>query len=428
MSRMIFGVALCFALAVASGCGSTPTPTPPAPAPAPEPEPKKEPDAPTPPPKVETPKVEAPKVVWEIDADKHAIPAAPVRGSIAGVEVTPEVGLTGEEITFRVRKAGMPAIERSVSLKLAPHVPDRTESGTVGRNWKVKAGDPPGPAAPEIWLEVDGQGIRLESSGYALTLELGPRKNGKVAGKIYLSLPDKEQTVLAGTFTTDYFRPHTEKPGPDDLPYVAGEVTVAGADPKAEVRVAYAAFPATGGVLFKELQIAADAKPVEQAIWTSDGDGVTPRTSTLTPGDGKGRPFRFEYVKLPPGRYLLSAAVVGGPAVWKWVDVPANGVLTENLALDVTKTGNLEIATPPDAKSAVFIAPADELTRPVMDPRHFESVSVQVVRTTVEVIAGKAVVKNLGAGRYEVRLGDERRFVDVAAGKTAEVNMTPAKK
>ena len=435
MSRMIGAVALALGLAVALGCGSKP-----APAPAPEPEAKKEPDAPpkadpptaappkVEPPPTEPPKTDAAKVAWEMDADKHAVPAAPVSGRIAGVEVKPDVLLNGEEVTFRVLKAGTPTVERSVSLKLAPHDPTRAAPVVLGRNWKVKVGDAPGPNVPDIWVEIHGQPIVLHPGGYALTLELGARKDGKVAGKVYLSLPDKEQTTLAGTFTTDYFRPHTEKPGPDDVPYATGSVAVTGSDPKTEVRAAYAGFLPNGTAAFKELQIASDPNPVEQALWTSDGDGTKPRTSTLVPGDGKARPFRYEYTKLPPGRYLLSAAVAGGPAVWKWVDVPAAGTLAENLSLDATKAGGLEVAAPAGVTGKVFIAPADDPGRAPLEAELFKVLSIQVVRTDAEIVGGKAVVKNLGPGKYEVRLGDERRFVDVVAGKIAEVNMTPAKK
>lgn len=426
-SRMIFGAALGLALVGTVGCGSTPAPTQPA-APGGEPESKKEPEAgaggagpKTEGPKPDATKVEPPKIVWEMDAGKHSIPNAPVRGRVAGVEGAPGVTVASDELVFRIAKSGDAAPERSVSIKFAPPAPP-----VQARSWKVGPADAPGPAVPEVWLEVQGQPIHLHPAGYALTLELGARKDGKVAGKIYLSLPDKDESVLAGTFAADYFRPHTEKPGPDDAPYVAGEVSVTGADPKAEVRVAYAAFLPGGGVFFKELQLAADPLPVEQARWTSDDE--TPRSSTLIPGDGKARPFRYEHVRLKPGRYLLSAAVVGGPAAWEWVEVPAGGALTKNLALDLSKTGGLEITAAPGATGKVFLAPADEPSRPPLDTKLFEGVSIQVVRTDIEVVGGKAVVKNLGAGRYEVRLGDERRTVEVLPGKTAEVNLAPPKK
>ena len=39
----------------------------------------------------------------------------------------------------------------------------------------------------------------------------------------------------------------------------------------------------------------------------------------------------------------------------------------------------------------------------------------------------KALMNNLGPGKYEVRAGDLRGFVDVVAGKTAELNLGPKK-
>jgi hypothetical protein len=281
---------------------------------------------------------------------------------------------------------------------------------------------------PEVWREIGGKDPHVYPSGYALTLELGARKDGKVPGKIYLSLNDEEKTFLAGTFEATYTRPHTERPGPDDVPYISGDVTVTGAKPDAEVRVMYAAFTATG-VSFKELQIPFDPVPLEQARWTRDDTpSDRPRASTLVAGDGKGRPFRFEHVKLPSGRYLISAAVVGGPAVWKWVDVAAGTALTETLTLDATKTGSAEVSLPADAKGKVFFAPADAPDKPALNADVFHALAFQVVRQDADIVAGKATLKNLAPGKYEVRAGDLRGFVDVVAGKTAELTLAPPKK
>ena len=43
-------------------------------------------------------------------------------------------------------------------------------------------------------------------------------------------------------------------------------------------------------------------------------------------------------------------------------------------------------------------------------------------------VGGKAVFKNLAPGKYEVRIDSERKLVDVAAGKTAELDFAPPKK
>ena len=67
-------------------------------------------------------------------------------------------------------------------------------------------------------------------------------------------------------------------------------------------------------------------------------------TTTFVPGDGLSRHFRFEHVKLAPGRYLVTIAVAGGPTVWKWVDIAAGTAITENFALDVSATGSVEVS------------------------------------------------------------------------------------
>src|SRR5207249_3654158 len=46
-------------------------------------------------PKVEPVKVELPRAAWELDQTKHAIPAAPVKGSIGGVEAIPVALIEG---------------------------------------------------------------------------------------------------------------------------------------------------------------------------------------------------------------------------------------------------------------------------------------------------------------------------------------------
>lgn len=393
-SRMIFGAALGFALAGALGCGSKPAPTQPTAA-LQEPEPKND---PAPAPQAELPKpAPAAKIVAEMDADKHAVPTEAVRGRIAGTDVTPEVLVTSEELIFRVLKPGTQTVQRSVIFKLAPRVPGQPPPAPApGRNWKVKRDAEPGPAVPTVWLETQGQPIIALPSGYALTLELGPRKNGKVTGKVYFVAPEEQKTELAGTFTAEYLRFQMEPPGADDAPYITGEVTLVGAAPDAKVRTTCAAFLPSGGAQFT--------------------DGVQPTA-------------QYEYVKLEPGRYLISAGVTNGPAVWKWFDVAPGATATENFTIDATKSGGIEVSAAPDAKGKVLVAPADDPSRPPLDASLFEALSVQVFpREKVEVVVGKALVKNLAPGRYEVRFGNERRIVDVVAGKTAEVNLLPPKK
>jgi hypothetical protein len=424
-SRMIFATLLAAVLVFALGCGSKPEPTQ---APAPDGSPGAPSPAaptPTPDPKAGAPKAEAP-VVWEIDQAKQVIPDGPLRGRLKGPEFVPTaVQFDHAELRFQTGKAGAKGAER-VRLNLAPRqLPGQPPPQVLGREWKVKLDAEPGPGVPEVWIDVPGKDSFFFQSGYAMTLELGPRKGGKVAGKICLCFPDEERTVLAGTFEAESPRPPTEKPGADEAPYVTGAVAVTGAKPDAQIRVAYAGFAPTGAVDFRELQSPFDANPPELAQWTRDEET---KTNKLVAGDGKTYPFRYEYVKLAPGRYLLSAAVVGGPAVWKWVDLPAGGTLAENFAIDAGKTGGVEVTVPAGVTGKVYLAPADDPARPPIQADLFRALSFQTVRQDPEVAAGKSLVKDLGPGKYEVRVGDLRGFADVAAGKTAELRLTPPKK
>ncbi len=421
MSRTIFAVVLAAGLALAVGCGSKPESTLPKVSVEGEPTP-----AVTPPPadpNSGTPKVEPPKLApWELDPDKHAIPATAVRGTLAGADFVPEVVIEGEELVFRTMQVGPPLVERKLSLRLAPMLlPGQPAPPVLGRNWKVKYDSAPGPAVPEVWIDMPGKGIFAYQTGYSLTLELGQRKDGKVPGKIYLSVVDEGKTVLAGTFEAVYSRPLSERPGPDEGPFVVGEVALTDAKPGAELRVGYVGFTKTD-VCFPEFKQPYAIPPGVSVPPTNAG------TSRFMPGDGAGRPFRYEHLKLAPGRYLFTAAVSSGPTVWKWVDVADGTALTENIAIDTTKTGGIEVSVPPGVTGTVYFAPSDTPDKPALEADLFRSFALHVARQGAEIVGGKAILKNLSPGKYEVRAGDLRGFVEVVAGKTAELAMTPPKK
>ena len=431
MSRTIFAGVLMVGLALALGCGSkseTPLPSVPTDPAAAAVTPATSIPGPTPDPNAGAPaKADPPKSAWELDPEKHAIPATPVTGRIAGTDVTPTVLLEGTDLLFCAYKAGTPkdeppVVERSVKLKLAPMlVSGQLVPKVLGRQWKVKADAQPSPDVPQVWREVVGKDTYVYPPACALTLELGERKNGKIPGKIYLSLDDEEKTVLAGTFEATYVRSATELPGPDDVPYIGGTITVVAPKPGTEVRVGYAAFTEMGGS-FPEFTVPYTSPPQLPPQPAKVG------TTTFVPGDGATRPFRYEHVKLAPGRYLITAAVSGGPTVWKWVDVAAVTALTENFTLDATALGGVEVTVPADVTGAVLVAPADDPNRPALEPNSFHLLAILVAREGANIVGGKALVKNLSPGKYEVRAGTLRGFVDVVAGKTAELNLTPPKK
>jgi hypothetical protein len=60
-----------------------------------------------------------------------------------------------------------------------------------------------GPSITKRWKASPRSGVqqKVYSGGYAMRLEFGKRTTNDISGKIYLALPDPEQSVVAGRFT-----------------------------------------------------------------------------------------------------------------------------------------------------------------------------------------------------------------------------------
>lgn len=399
-SRTILGAWLIFA---AAGCGSKPGPTPQAeatPGAGTEPSP-------------------ATKVVHELDPARHVIPAGPVSGSVGGEEFTPVSVVEGDFLTFRTMKKGMEQPDREVIIRLraTPNQPL-----LVGRH-TIRPEMPEGPEVPPIVLSTPGKPGHMFPNGYAMTLDLEPRKEGKLAGKVYLALPDDQKSYFAGTFVAAAPRLPIEPPGPEDVPLINGSVTVNGAGPKPVLITGYAASPngASSQVGIAALDIELSESP-DGPKWTQRNDDK-PRVTSLIAGDGKKTPSRFEHSKLTPGRYLVFAALKDGPISWKWVDVGAQSTEKVDLVIDATKTGGLEATAPLGSLSKVQMAPADDPARPPLDTTLFELIAMQL-KLEQDIVARKALFKNLGPGRYEVRdkASGQVRVVEIVAGKTVELD------
>lgn len=153
--------------------------------------PARAPVSPAPPaPKPEEPKDEGP-----------VIPNEPVHGRM-------------HDVAFRVERA---EIESGVLTLSQGTEPLDTEIAFVlqTRPWEVPSGrsfkivnQPAGSATPQVrvrWRE-NGQNAprqREYTEKYTLVLELGPERDRKISGKVYLALPDEQKSQIAGTFEAE---------------------------------------------------------------------------------------------------------------------------------------------------------------------------------------------------------------------------------
>jgi hypothetical protein len=146
--------------------------------------------------------------------------------------------------------------------------------------------------------------------------------------------------------------------------------------------------------------------------------------ATLIAGDGKAVPSKYEFCKMPAGRYLVFAILKPmGPVAWKWVNVKPGDTLTVDLTIDTTQTGAVEIVVPIEAVTNVQMVPVEPGENKPMDQTLFTICALQLGQFGFEkpIVARKAIFKNLPPGRYEVRAGYQTRLVDIVAGKTVEL-------
>jgi hypothetical protein len=149
-----------------------------------------------PPPPKELPLLPA---VWTLDVEQARIPEGKANGSISGTNFVVETAVCTPQLLRLYQGAAIsPDREIMVYLRLGPG------ESLTNRNWTI-AKDMRGKGVPQVvkrWRPNPRYGAqsRTYSSGYALKLELGQATSNIISGKIFIALPDTEQSVVAGHF------------------------------------------------------------------------------------------------------------------------------------------------------------------------------------------------------------------------------------
>jgi hypothetical protein len=138
-------------------------------------------------------------VVWTLDVDHARIPEAKANGTISGTNFLVETAVCSPQylglyegairspdaavVVYLNLRPGESLTNRSFTVS-----PDKRDPGvrTVAKLWKTNPHSPPH--------------NNPFSSGYALKLDFGDAVSNTISGKIFLALPDTEQTVVAGQF------------------------------------------------------------------------------------------------------------------------------------------------------------------------------------------------------------------------------------
>ena len=142
--------------------------------------------------------------VYTLDVTTAKIPDGPVNGMISGGEFVPDlmrVETVGPAQVLRLTQGSPTTPDREILVYLHLRPGDKLS----GRTFTI-AEDLKGSDVPQVikrWTPKPGFAPQYKAfpTGYAMKLELGQLANGALPGKIFVALPDAEQSVVGGAFT-----------------------------------------------------------------------------------------------------------------------------------------------------------------------------------------------------------------------------------
>jgi len=152
---------------------------------------------------------------WTLNLTNVLIPEDPVTGRIAGAGFGLE-RTTIERGALSLRQGKTWPSDLGITIVFFSQTPE--ELG--GRTIEVTPDrSPPLPRVIRRWKTADGEAHSREfEQGYALKAVFDKPKDGRLAGRIYLALPDEEQSFISGTFSAEIRKPQPRKTPPPKPP------------------------------------------------------------------------------------------------------------------------------------------------------------------------------------------------------------------
>lgn len=167
--------------------------------------------------------------IYNLDVATAKIPEGRANGMLSGTNFVVENARIDPAATaqvLRLFQGSLPIPDREVLIYLHP----KPGEALPGQTFTV-AKETRGTGLPTVvkrWKTDPRYAPKMQSfnTGYALKLEFAQPTNGAMAGKIYLALPDKEESVVAGIFKIPVAgaegSPDQAQPAPGTMPGTEG--------------------------------------------------------------------------------------------------------------------------------------------------------------------------------------------------------------
>ena len=144
----------------------------------------------------------AEKPTWTLKLDEMKLPDAKAAGKIHGKDFVPDHAILQNGV-LTLRQAG--DLFPDLGIDVMNWI--KREESPEGKVVRVAADDTKGiPFVRYVWRKVskkDLPQIQDVAKGYAMILQMGQRKDGKLTGQIYLCFPDESQSFVAGSFVVE---------------------------------------------------------------------------------------------------------------------------------------------------------------------------------------------------------------------------------
>ncbi len=142
------------------------------------------------------------KPAWTLKLDEMKLPEAKAAGKIHGKDFVPDHAILQNGV-LTLRQAGdlFPDLGIDVMMWI------KRDEAPDGKVVRVAADETKGiPFVRYVWRKFskkDLPQIQDTPKGYAMILQMGQRKDGKLTGQIYLCFPDESKSFVAGSFVVE---------------------------------------------------------------------------------------------------------------------------------------------------------------------------------------------------------------------------------
>jgi len=270
--------------------------------------------------------------------DELKIPDTPVSGQVMGQPFQSEgadISVMGS-LDFWVGDRSFPTVKVGITLPLAYN------ESPAGMSYDFHP-DQGGGFRPVIHLELKtkrGPDMKSFKDPYRLNLSFGETVEGRLPGRIFLSIPD-QKIKIAGVFQVFAPENPAEQPRNRHRPYTHGRISFSPVEAKS-LMAAYAGIGDDGEIYHNGagMNLTPDNPYIGGHV---ESTTFKPRNTSMWSDDDA---LRYRHVRLAPGNYIFAILWGQNLIAHQWQRVNEDSSLILDVEIDLAESGTLLVEIP----------------------------------------------------------------------------------